>query len=114
MSLKSKSVRLWSGMDDGTIQEVRLRCTSDDRLGFELFVGREILLVPIDHAHLHAALNSREVTVEMPSCRCSMVPVDESISFLFQGSGTVRFLMRRNQFAVLAKNVGLKEPDTAP
>ncbi len=101
-------------MDDGNIQEVRLRCTTDGRLGFELFVGREILLIPIDHAHLHAALSEREVTVEIPSCRCSMVSVDESISFLFQGTGTVRFLMRRNQFAVLAKNVGLREPDAAP
>lgn len=53
----------------------------------------------------------REVAVEIPSCHCSMAPVDESISFLFQGNGTVRFLMRRNQFAILAKSVGLSEPD---
>lgn len=98
-------------MDDGTSQEVRLHCTPEGRLGFEFAVGHEIVLIPLDHSHLHAALDMREVMVEIPSCQCSMAPVDESISFLFQGSGTVRFLMRRNQFAILAKSVGLNEPD---
>src|ERR1051326_5006254 len=69
-SLRSKSVRLWSGMDNGNPQEVRLRCTPEGRLGFELAAGQEIALIPLDPSHIHAVLAGREVSIEVPSGNC--------------------------------------------
>jgi len=114
--LNTKSVRLWSGMDDGVAQEVRLACTSEGAFSFEPVIAGEVVSVPISHCQLHAVFDAQRVEIEGPSFRGVLAPRAESISFAFKGAKSIEFEMLRNQFQVLVRNIGpmTTRPVTSP
>ena len=95
-------------MDEGVSREVRLRCKPPDAFQFEIQTGDETSIVPIDPISLRQAVAGGDVRIDAPTYHVHFSPLENAVALCFQVQVTVQFSLPRNQFEVLARNLGLQ------
>jgi hypothetical protein len=103
--LDFKSVRLWSGLENGEQQEVTLHCAEDGHFCLQLSGGGKAAQIPVSDRDVRAILNSEGVDLIAPECECTIAPSGVNLVFTFRGIADVRFGMALQHFTLLAKSL---------
>lgn len=97
---------MWSGLEDGASQEVRLHFTTEGTYRLELHVGGGVASIPFDRETIEGVLQSTEVMAEASGWNCHIVPAEKTVGICLEGPAVISFVLSRAHLAALVKSLG--------
>lgn len=108
----NRSVKLWTGFDDGSSIAVSLHTNGTGGFWFSIKVDDEVYEVAIKPSQLHNILERRDETFESVTCLIEAEFSGDMLTFTCDCRRRIVFRMNVNKLGLLLKGLGLEAPKT--